>query len=518
MISIFERVTQRWNSIAIHRKLCIFAIGILPVLLRMAALPFYPIPVPATHDEFSYLLAAETFEKGRLTNPTPPMWEHFETFHELMEPTYMSMYPMGQGAMLALGQLLFGNPWYAVCISVGVMCGALLWMLYEWIPAGWALLGGILAVLQFGVAHYWMNSYWGGSLAGIGGCLVLGSYPRIRSRIRLRDGLTFGIGFGILSTTRPYEGVTLALVVLSAFTLWLLRQPANTRLTTFARVIVPMVAAAAPFVAATMLEAKAITGHALSIPHEFARREVAILPSFAFDKPHPIPKYRHEVLRKFYVEWEPNYEDAREWGTLRGLIPGIRERIRTVGACYFPDKIYLPFALASFLTLWSRSTRLLGICVLAALLGNAAVRWLVPHYFAPILGALMVLHLQLLRWIGARNQKLLALILLLLCGLFGYRYLSRAGNIADWATDRVKIAQQLSADGRNHVIFVRYQPDHILQYEWVFNGPDIPNQRVIWARAMSQAEDHELLTYYKNRVSWVLEADAQPPALQPYTP
>ena len=196
---------ERWfERLASRPGLSVVAVGVLALAARVAVLPVAPVPEPRVNDEFSHLLLADTLNHGRLANPVHPMWMHFETFHEIVRPSYASMYPPAQGVFLAIGQALANEPFAGVCLSVAILCAAICWMLQGWLSPSWALIGGVIAVARFAVFNYWANSYWGGAAAGIGGALVLGALIRILRTGKPRHAVWLGVGLALLANSRPY--------------------------------------------------------------------------------------------------------------------------------------------------------------------------------------------------------------------------------------------------------------------------------------------------------------------------
>ena len=508
-------------------------IGLAALLGRIVLLPLLPIRAPVITDEFSYLLAADTFASGRLANPVHPMWVHFESIHILQHPTYASMYHVAQGLILAGGKVVFGNEWAGVLVSVALMCAMVCWMLQGWLPPGWALLGGGLVVMRLGLFSYWMNSYWGGAAAAIGGLLVLGAMPRIQRHMRVRDAILLAIGMAILANSRPYEGFVLSLMVCLVLTAWGAKKRGRELRAVGIRVVLPFLLVLVLMGSATGYYYSRVTGSPFRMPYQVDRDQYAPARIFLWERPIAAPVYRNEQMRDFYAGWEMSkFMEAK---TPAGLAKNTLGKAGAFWMFFLGPALTLPLLFLPWIWHDRRIRPLLwmGGVFLAALSLNT---WFYAHYAAPITGLIFAVvlqgmrHLRVWRRRGRRCGLLLARAIPAVCvamvvlraaaqPLAFYMppdwpmtwYYTRPGNV-----DRARIQAQLAGEPGRQLAIVRYKRGHNHFEEWVYNQASIDQSRVVWARELDASSNQELLHYFSDRHVWLVEPDADPPSVSPY--
>jgi hypothetical protein len=522
----FAQAERALAAVARKRTLSVLLCGFSALVVRLVLLPWLPIPHPFINDEFSFLLAGDTFAHGRLANPPHPMWVHLETFHVIFHPTYASMYPPLQGMALGFGQVVFGHPFWGVWLSVGLMCAAICWMLQAWFPSSWALLGGMLPVLRFGVFSYWDNSYWGGALAATAGALVLGAMPRIMRRQRVRDATVMATGMAMLANTRPYEGLVLSLAAVGILIFWIAKnKPQPIAAVLLRRVALPMLLVLAVAGAATSYYFWRVTGDPLRIPQQVNRETYSVARYFYWQAAYPEPAYHHEVIRDFYAGLESReFEHAH---ATAGVLLQLAKKVGMSWSFYFSPILTIPVVLLPRIVV-DRRIRFLLIAGAAGLAGSALVIFFNIHYVAPIVPVILAVvvqgmrHLRTSRWEARPAGLFLARATVVMCVMMiplQVHILAAPPKPGTWAaigSERAAIEAQLKSLSESQLILVRYEPKHYPLWDWVYNGADIDHAKIVWARDMGAEQNKELLRYYQERCVWLLEADEIRPRLTPY--
>jgi hypothetical protein len=535
--SFFSRIERNFVPLARRQGLAVAVVGVSALLLRLAILPFCPIPVPIVPDDFSFLLSADTFAHGRLTNTTPFMWTHFESIHISMQPTYNSMYFPAQGLVLAAGQVILGNPWCGQLIATALMCAAICWMLQAWIPATWALLGGMLAVLHLGLFSYWINTYHAAAIVALGGALVLGALPRLIKSADLSQGLLLATGIIILALSRPFEGLLLCLPIAFVLGRWVLRgknRPAPAVLLRGAAL--PMLLVVAAGVWLGYYDYRAF-GSPFVLPYTINRATYATAPYFVWQSPRPEPTYRHAAMRDFYQVGELGFSNLLRHFPVYLLIKLFSAAVLIQ---FFAGIALLPPLIMLRRVFLDQRIRFLVLCVLVLVTGLAVEVFVLPHYLAPFTAAFYAIGLQAMRhlrhWkpqnkpVGLTIVRFSVATCLAMAGLrcfagplhlqlpeyptFMWNYTWYGPD--HFGTDRVHVKDELEQLPGKQLAVVRYSSRHNPYNEWVYNSADIDGSKVIWAREMDSANNVELIRFYKDRKVWLVEPDSQPISVSPY--
>jgi len=572
---------ERWGiqpafrSLAHRRNWAIVLVGMI-AFGGDALVSWQRPPLPMAPDEFSYLLAADTFASGRVTNPTPAEWEQFQTPEVLVRPSYQSKYPPGQALFLAAGQRLTGSPLAGVWLSSALACAALCWMLQGWVGEIWAVYGALVAALQLAFWGHWAQSYWGGMVAALGGALLYGAVRRIANQDsgwrRARNALWMALGLLLLANTRPFEGLLAAAPAgwaLLAYLLW------NRRARRRFGLEVALPAAGVLLLGALLMLAynQRVTGNPWHLPYQAYERQYDAVPSFIFQRLRPWPQLQDAAMTAAAVD------TLAAWRWAHGFyrLAFITSKLFGLWQFAFGAALSLPFLLLVWAERWPGLVRVLQAVVFAAVQGLALIRFLFwpspsfvwtvtlllallvqaallarffpgfwervalaamglvalglvletwrfhSHYIAPVVPLAFVLVVQALRrawdWSygGRAPGKILALSLpVLALAIAAAGSQGAAGPLERWAAQRAGMQKRLECLPGRQLVFVHYSPQHDFYEEWVENRADLQRARVVWAREGSTEENCGMMASYSGRAVWLLDADRGD--LQKFTP
>ncbi len=497
-------------------------------------------PVPYVHDEFSYLVAGDTFAHGRLSNPTPKFYEHYESPHLLFTPTYASKYPPVQGIFLALGQVIFGHPIFGVWLSCGLTAAALFWMLSAWTRPRWAFLGTVLMLVFIGINSYWAQSYWGGMAAALGGCLFFGSFRRLLEKLSFVNVFLLIAGGVILMNSRPFEGLLAMTPSLFVLLVHLIRDEHYSFPQKFRRLILP--AFLLTFIALSGMAYYnfRVTGDAFTFPYNAHQKQYFSTPLFIFQSPVKSELKGHLRLRNLYQElsYSPPLLLLDDYGLPKSVY------IQPLYAFLFII-IRLPFFLFSLpLTIFlyvllipvvKRNKRLMlvaGTIVFTSAGMALATYWDNAHYSAPLTACFYLLLIETFRYCAAvlRNgaQRKYVPVCLIFLTLFSFYdslmrttdtfFPAKAYSGEIYHIDNLNfekpvslvipkratfLKQEIEKYAENlpgkYLALVSYDSNYTPHDEIVFNKADIENSKLIWAYDLGEDENREFVEYHSDR-------------------
>ena len=241
-------------------------------------------------------------------------------------------------------------------------------------------------------------------------------------------------------------------------------------------------------------------------------------PIFAvFQSTRPAPHYRHDVLRRFFVDWCNEQVDVQK--SLAGWWGHHRERLLWMES-FFVGPLVLPLLLLPW-TLSARLNRIAFFVVIMILGAHLSTVGIQPHYAAPVSPCFFLLvvggmrRLSRVQFQSMHIGKVLNLLTcLFVAGNLVLIAYARVTEAQGWEASRANIELALKAQGGKHLIVVRYTPEHDLLHDWVANRADIDRADVVWARESSAMT--VLLDYFHGRTIWVVDADSSAPCLNTY--
>lgn len=544
-------------------SLLVLVAGFLPILLRLALLPIVPAPTPAAMEEFNNILQAQTYAAGRLYNPVHPLAALLQAPQVIQWPHSMSTRPPLAGLFLYLGEVLFRSPFLGNLLSVGCTSAALCWMMVEWLTRRWAATGAVIVTFSYCLFGYWVNSYWCPAPNILGAAILLALVPRIERRPQLWHALAFIPAMALIMGIRPYESGVYTATVLLWIGVRFLQPPRRAMLQRAILVFAVPVCAGGILMGGGLAWYDLVTtGRATTMPYAIWRQAQCFVPAFLWQ---PLSTqaiaFLDQGLAKF-AAWEVEVAMpargagplaavsilARQVVTLRDqigpmlLLPLFCWSSRWFGArptgywfiaaaavtlgLLFASFLYfgLPLKLLLGVVLYKRwrnpSERLPIVLIAAGLLATSISSFYMTIYFSVFLPPLILLTVSGLRKLavwnphhGAGVAGMMVLGVFLFTGLQAYSYVASnrmEGSIMSRVDgepfrDRNMLLDRLTQEEGRQLVLVRDLAPGKSAWQLVWNGVDVDNQRIIWARDLKPAWSAAAIRYFHPRKVWLVE-------------
>jgi hypothetical protein len=540
-----RRLERAIARAALHRGMAVVFVGFFSLAVNLGIASMAGINRPHVHDEFSYVLAADTFAHGRLANPTHPCWPHFETMHVLQRPTYASKFPPAQGLFLAFGKLVAGEYIVGAWLAGALACAAVCWMLMAWVKPRLAFFGGLIVSLH-PMVLIWGQSYWGGALAMLGGSLLLGGMRRTLDLASAHSAFAMGLGMAILAITRPFEGFVLTLLSLAALLISTGHRAGLSGVVRSLAILPILIVPVGIALAWLGFYNAAVTGSPTRLPYVAYESQYSVAPFFLFASP---PRTRIEFSSPEFARFDGDCERGYYSQRSMAIPKMLGWSVILAGKSFFPllavvsksqeqsegwwemarslPVVVLQLPLFIFPCIFfSRVARFPALMLGAFTCGQALATWKSIHYGAPAFGLMMVLTLQSIRlwrrwkwgrWRVGRFAQRIAMVGCVLWPVMLFVVWPAIKVRPHFGHDRFAVDSGLLAKGERHLIIVRYGPLHNQNEEWVYNEADIDRAAVVWARDLGAEKNRKLLDYFKDRHLWLLEPDESRVKLVPYS-
>ncbi len=228
-------------------------------------------------------------------------------------------------------------------------------------------------------------------------------------------------------------------------------------------------------------------------------------------------------------EWEVQF-----WGQNR--LDGVRHfaahlvAVFGKSAYFYLWPQFLPVIAVTPFLFHDRKIRFFSMVAAICAVGMIAVAWSQPHYAAPLTAAIFFLIVQTLRhvnrWtyrgrpIGISFVRTIVIFSVVMTGVYvvnAIRMPSLSSFVATagiWAgpvnNDRASLIHKLQAIPGKHLVIVRYDTGTYEANDWVYNLSDLSQEKIVWAREITEGDTNQLLKAFSDRSIWIVEPQTFP--------